>query len=654
MPYENGIWRPHDWRDWEIELIDSSLDTIGLLDEAVGAKIKWGLYGHGDGSLALHIDSDRAADLLTDAMYYFRFYRDGVQIRDFMLSKDDRGYTVQNQRIDEYIEIALAPLDAILRDKLCLVLGGTEFASPASTLDDGFKWIVDHVCGPSAYNGPGGSSRALAGLTIAADESAHPTTDSITQAHKMDLFEFLQKFGPTWDIDWRVRMAKTTGVANEMIFETFYPGRGLDKTRTNGARQPILINDASGEVRQARRYRPATGFINVVMAKDLGSEVKDATSVTAYGRRELIADVNDAEKLAALLESRKQRVGYELSFSESEMLSVGTGTSDEGQFQPGDEVSIASEHLDVAERDEFVKEIELAIVQGGAEQASLTFGEYEKTLVDKVKEFGTGGGGGGGGGSYFDPIEGLKDNAGLFVPFSNDDDYIWVKLVAGSGITTTGNVGANTITIAASLAEGDLPTHDIITKHSYTGGAALDVFGLSAANTIAKLTPSSNPGAAAAILCSTSAGYLTLVRVTAKRLAITAAEYIDATGSYLRLYAGDRVIVKAADVGIEKGRGIIHADASATGQVLRYDGTRFIPAKLAITDMSATHKHTVSITSKTNSNFTNRGISEESGYANQIYIYVSSNADGSSPRWSKCCMSDGTHTHVVSGDTGLT
>lgn len=58
------------------------------------------------------------------------------------------------------------------------------------------------------------------------------------------------------------------------------------------------------------------------------------------------------------------------------------------------------------------------------------------------------------------------------------------------------------------------PAHDIVTAHSYTGGAALDVFGLSAANTIARLTPSSNPGAVAAILASTASGGLTLQTMT--------------------------------------------------------------------------------------------------------------------------------------------
>ena len=57
-------------------------------------------------------------------------------------------------------------------------------------------------------------------------------------------------------------------------------------------------------------------------------------------------------------------------------------------------------------------------------------------------------------------------------------------------------------------------THDMVSTHSYTGGAALDVFGLSAANTIARLTPSANPGAAAAILATDASGLLTLAKLT--------------------------------------------------------------------------------------------------------------------------------------------
>ena len=447
MPYENGVWRPHAWEDWEIDLIDSSLDTVGILDEAAGASISWALYGHGEGSLALHIGSDFAVDLLAAGQWYFRFLRGGIQIRDFMLAKDDRGYTVTTQHVDEYIEISLSPLDLILKDRLCLPENGVGIlTTPDLPTDDAFKWIVDHVCGPNAYDGPGGSNRTIAGLTIAADLSADPVTRVITEAHKMDLFAFLQKFGPTWDVDWRVSLAKTTGIANQMVFEAFYPQRGLDKTISNGVRQPVILNDASGEVREARRYRPATGFVNVIISKDQSAEITDAASVALYGRRELLAGTEDEDQLDMVLVDRSQRLGDEINFVESEMMSAGTGELD---IQPGDSITIGNHHLEIPARDEMVKEIGFALNDQGDEEAKLTLGRYEKSLGDKMEEKGGGGGGGGGGaGSVFDPIMGLKDDAGTFVPFSGDDDYQYVAITTDGNLTATGNAGINAITIS--------------------------------------------------------------------------------------------------------------------------------------------------------------------------------------------------------------
>ena len=79
----------------------------------------------------------------------------------------------------------------------------------------------------------------------------------------------------------------------------------------------------------------------------------------------------------------------------------------------------------------------------------------------------------------------------------------------------TAGTGAPEVNTLATLKTdlGTMPptTHNIITAHTYTGGAALDVIGLSAPNTIARLTPSANPGAAAAILASDSTGALNIV-----------------------------------------------------------------------------------------------------------------------------------------------
>jgi hypothetical protein len=63
---------------------------------------------------------------------------------------------------------------------------------------------------------------------------------------------------------------------------------------------------------------------------------------------------------------------------------------------------------------------------------------------------------------------------------------------------------------------GDAPTtHDILgATQTITGGAALDLVGQSAPNTITRVTPSSNPGANAKVLASTSGGLLTLEDLT--------------------------------------------------------------------------------------------------------------------------------------------
>jgi len=583
MPYTpSGVWRPHRWDDWEIELIDGSLDTVGVVDEAVGLRVVWGQYGYGDGSLALHINSDLAALLLSDGMFYFRLMRDGQQLRDFMIAKDDRGYTVSNQYVDEYIEISLSPLDAVLRDKACIDAANPnqDFGSPDLPLDDAMKWIVDHTCGPSAINGPGGSNRVMAGLTIAADLSAHPIDDEVDDAHKMDLFQFLQKFGPTWDVDWRVRMAKTAGVANEMVFETFYPPRGTDKTVSNGS-PFILLNDASGEIRQARRYRPATGFVNAVIAKDYSSEVTDAASIALYGRRELIADTTETNRLRAILAERAQRLGYDFTFTGSEMVTVGQGTTADGEFGLGDEITIAVEHLDLPSTDEYVSQVKFQLTRQGEEEVSLVFGRTEKSLGDKVGEGGGGGGGGGGGAApLWDPIRGLRDAADLFVPFSGEDDYQSVKLANGGGLTIVGNVPSNTITLTVS--GGDPAAHDIIGAKHYVAGAANQLVGLTGANTLGLLSLTAGTGIS-----------VSGVTVSLANTAVTPGAYGSATQSPTytvdaqgRLTAAANVTISGVTPSAHDVVGALHTIAAAQYQLVGATGANTLGLLTPSADVS--------------------------------------------------------------------
>ena len=610
MPIESGIWRPHRWEDWEIELIDNSLDTVGLVDEAVGASIDWGIYGYGDGSLALNVKASVADDLLASGQWYFRFFRDGIQIRDFMLAKDDRGYTVVNQYVDEYIQITLSPLDMILKDKFGYPLGGglASLTTPAVPIDDAMKWLVDHVCGPNAYAGPGASVRVMPGLTVAADLSAHPTSLAIDQANKVDLFDALQKYGTNWDVDWRVRLERTAGVANQFVFETFYPGRGVDKTVGNGARQPVIINDASGEISAARRYRPAVGFANVVFDKSLLTEYADAASIALYGRHEIISEFDDASSCATLLLERSQRIGVEMDVVESEMLEVGTTTDTE--FEPGDEVTISNLHLAIPSEDDFIQSVRFTLRQQGQEAIQVTFGRYEKSLADNLKQ------GGGGGGVPKPPIWlGIKVGADV-VPFTAFNPSYVELTNSDSSLTMVGTVATNIVDFANAwwardvvgdpflypkIAGDDLHVGANITMDSSTGYVRATRFELgSATEYISDGTGDDiNLVAADDILLSSGgalrwtvnqAGWIVPDGDNVNQIG-TAAARVSSLYGYELDAKGDVTVGTA-------GKGLVMSD-NTVNYFLMADGTRYIPHALAAADLpahdilSATHGDTL-------------------------------------------------------------
>ncbi|KKN42564.1 hypothetical protein LCGC14_0712140, partial [marine sediment metagenome] len=112
-------WRPYRWDDYNIDLVDSSLVTIGHLNEAHMLAYDWSSFGHGKAVLALHKDSQQALTLLGEEQFYIKVIRAGVHVRDFMVAKDDHGYTVDDQDIDEYVKLILSPLDMFLAQDFC-------------------------------------------------------------------------------------------------------------------------------------------------------------------------------------------------------------------------------------------------------------------------------------------------------------------------------------------------------------------------------------------------------------------------------------------------------------------------------------------------------------------------------------------------------
>ena len=103
-------------------------------------------------------------------------------------------------------------------------------------------------------------------------------------------------------------------------------------------------------------------------------------------------------------------------------------------------------------------------------------------------------------------------------------------LLTGGQTTITETSIADARIAWGALGDGAMVAHDIIGGyHTYTGGAALDVFGLSAANTLAKLTPSYDVSAGASAILRSNAGALTLKTLTIGDLTASTLIYSNAS-----------------------------------------------------------------------------------------------------------------------------
>jgi len=253
---------------------------------------------------------------------------------------------------------------------------------------------------------------------------------------------------------------------------------------------------------------------------------------------------------------------------------------------------------------------------------------------------------------------------------------------------TVGNANEAVVSDGVDVLWGfPQPAAHVIDGPQHTGvGATLDVVGFSAANTLDVLTPvSDTAGANSKLLKSDANGYLTTERY---QVADANAYFYSAGAGNAQIvgstYAGCKVggrvcltdgtswfswngdaLGKAAnrwqgfwstsgnftgDITIGTGVGIIHADGVVAGRVLRADGTRYIPAQLSVTDLTAGAftgftQPTLAGNSDTNTNFANRAIESSAGH---LYFYCG-DAGGANAGWRTARLITGSHEHPLSG-----
>lgn len=101
--------------------------------------------------------------------------------------------------------------------------------------------------------------------------------------------------------------------------------------------------------------------------------------------------------------------------------------------------------------------------------------------------------------------------------------------------------------IASHAAQADVhhaKVHDILgADHTITGGAAFDLVGQSAAGTLDRITPSSNPGASAKILRTDDSGYVSVTKLTTPTVESPAASNLLLSGyNRISLSSGEGII----------------------------------------------------------------------------------------------------------------
>jgi hypothetical protein len=133
---------------------------------------------------------------------------------------------------------------------------------------------------------------------------------------------------------------------------------------------------------------------------------------------------------------------------------------------------------------------------------------------------------------------GMEQHA-LYGPYHtgqlDESQALWVPSMIGLRISDH----------AAQVDVHHAKLHDIldVANHTVTGGAALDLIGQSAANTLARITPTSNPGAASAVLKTDGDGYLNLTKLITPSIESPVADALSISAyNRLSLSSGEGII----------------------------------------------------------------------------------------------------------------
>ena len=585
MAVWTGAKQGHRIEDYQFNLLDVSYNWLGQITGVHKAKGKRTVYGQYKGycTFSLPLDNKWAKVLKEDEVHFLQVLRDGTAVFE--------GYQVVLKRTDDgadtkqWAEFSFVPLARLLYWRFGKVITGSAL-SVSAKVDDAMKWVVERTAGPTApVSGTSSTVRAYTGLSVAANKTEHPTTITY-DATLRNIYESLQWYGTAYSVDWDVYFT----AALAMVFETWYPRRGADKTEDTAA--PIIWTDdvvgISGQDYGWDSSDQVTLVHDAVMAADV---VAAAGVRSKWLVKELVIGTADTTEMQVVLNDKALRTWYLLrNFRESQDNQWGT------HWVVGDLITWKSNRMAYGPHDDLISEVEWTIDEDGWETLIPTLGEPELKTEDRLR--------GGGTGRNIIPyvakkVVMLEDDANTIV--TEDAEGVIMLRTPDDSMVITSDPTFHRLNFYSPwiLGSGEVYSrvaNDDVVPNGGTGtiGQTTDVWD---AGYFEKVGPTATEymdlyGAgrlgfdAGTDFVFNAAGTLSLI-VTATAVRPSPDGTITsgaASNRWANVYSVDGNYT--GDVTIGTLKGIIHADSVAAGKYLRADGTRFVPGDIAASDIT--------------------------------------------------------------------
>ena len=433
----------HTWHDdWTAWLLDGDLIPVARLDDLVAPSVDWNLRDECSFTATLPVSSAVYASFDVGADQFIYFQRlDKGQV--FSIDNIDIKWKPIRGKIEKAVDIAgEGGTSFFLGSRIIQAdpAGDDGFVTVSSrTIDDAIKQFIrlSTVSG-TAYDDPDANARHIPGFTVAADSSAHPTSQEWKRTGSLwDVVELMclendidLTLTPTWN---------GPDAAVTLELETHYQGRGAD----NG----VFLNDL------LRVYNESAWHTNRAPLKTHGylPTTQTVYAPSAYSgrfRREVIVEAGGTADLAMALQDMREEKGHTFGFQETRAAQVMV------DFWLGDTIEHHDTELNTAVRSEYLAGVKISIEQDelGSEKIELVFGDKKPKQTNSKS--------GGRRRRTREPDGPVSQGGGWYLygdtPANvgpNDENAIGV---VGDGLTTdvAETVASNLLTVSAHWARG--------------------------------------------------------------------------------------------------------------------------------------------------------------------------------------------------------